>query len=329
MNLKITLTVLTGIFVAIIVFYFIMNWYPSNFDPVYLWSEYIKNKSDNPKILLLGSSQTGVLDTDYIQKYLIDNGLKHDVYNLAVASDYPTRRSESIGYITELKPEMILYGIDIRMFEGQPGAKQELLTALQITEIKSVMPNSNEFFERLVFPLTNNEFFSKIPKSPKIITLQTIKHFVRNSNQTMILDVNSNRPLFNIGNIVSPVRDIESFRIDLENTRSKFNGLDLQNNREFDTLKNIIKELENKNIKVVIFATPKSSVYIDWVPEEDKIIFEQMFEEIAESGTVIYPEYDMYADHQIWAAKDHVVEDESGRIYSEDIAKMILKEIKK
>jgi hypothetical protein len=327
MNLKITLTVLVGIFVAITIFYSIMNWYPSNFDPVYTWSEYAKDKSDNPKIIIFGSSHTGVLDTDYIQEYITGNELDHEIYNLSRASDYPTRRSETIGYITELKPEMILYGIDIRMFEGQPTANQELLTALQITEINTITPNSNEFFKELVYPLTDNEFFSKIPKSPKIVTLQTIKHFVRDSNQTMILDINSNRPFFNIEKNVDPLKDLEFLRTDWEKRNLQFHGLDPQNNREFDTLKELIQEMENKGIKVVIFATPNSSVYLDWISTEDKIIFQQMFEEIGESGTIIYPKHDTYADHHIWASVDHVVEDKSGRIYSEDIAKMILKEI--
>ena len=62
---------------------------------------------------------------------------------------------------------------------------------------------------------------------------------------------------------------------------------------------------------------------------EDNIIFEQMFKEIAESGTIIYPKHDTYADQHIWASLDHVVENKTGIIYSQDIAKIILKEIEK
>ena len=329
MNFKITFTVLIGIFVAIILFYFIMNWYPSNFDSTYTWVEYIKNKSDKPKILLFGSSHTGVLDTDYIQEYLTDKGVEYEVYNLAQNSDYPTRRAETIGYISELKPEIIFYGIEIRMFEGQSSIKQEQLTALQITEIKSVAPNTKEVFESILFPLTNNDFFSKIPKSPKIITLQTIKHFVRNSNQTMILDIDSNRPFFNIDEKVAPIIDLETLRKDWKKGNHQFYGIDPQSNREFDTLKDLIKELEGKDIKVIIFATPKSNVYLNWLTVEDKIIFEQMLKEIEKLGITVYAEYDKYADYNIWSDTVHVAENKSAIIYSEDIAKIIVKEIKK
>ena len=109
MNLKITFSSLFGIFIAIIIFYLIMNWYPSNFDSTYIWVEHIKNEPEKPIILLFGSSHTGVLDTDYIQKYLTDNELEYDVYNLARGSDYPTRRAETIGYITELNPKIIFF----------------------------------------------------------------------------------------------------------------------------------------------------------------------------------------------------------------------------
>ncbi len=329
MNFKITFTVLIGIFVAIILFYFIMNWYPSNFDSTYTWVEYIKNKSDKPKILLLGSSHTGVLDTDYIQKYLTDKGVEYEVYNLAQNSDYPTRRAEKIGHISELKPEMILYGIEIRMFEGQPSIKQEDLTALQITEIQSVTPNTKEVFKSILFPLTNNDFFSKIPKSPKITTLQTIKHFVRNSNQTMILDIDSNKPFFNIGKKDSQIIDLEILQNDWEKKNVQFQSIDSQNNREFDTLKKIIKELESKDIKVVIFATPKSSAYLNLLPKDDKIIFDQMLDELENSGITVYKKYDNYANYNIWSDPAHVAENKLGVIYSEDISKIIVKEITK
>ena len=327
MNIKITAITLLAIFVAIIIFYFVMNWYPSNFDSTYTWVEHIKNKSNKSKILIFGSSHTGSLDANYIQEYLIKNGADYEVYNLSIASDYPTRRAESIGYISELEPKMILYGIDIRMFEGQSSGKEEHLTALQISKINDVLPNTKEFFELVVFPLTDNEFFTKIPKSPKIVTLQTIKHFVRNSDNITELDIDSNRPFFNIENNVNPIVDIEEMEKEVEN--KQFYGINLERNREFDTLKEIARELENKDIKLVIFATPNSRTFLNWLPTEGEIVFEQLFKEIEKTGVTVYPKHDRYADHNIWTNIDHVVENESGIIYSQDVAKMILKEIQK
>jgi len=329
MNLKIVFTSLTGIFLAIIIFYVIMNWYPSNFDQIYIWSEYIKNETNKPKIFLFGSSHTGTLDTNYIQEYLKNNKIEHEVYNLAINSDYPTRRAETIGYISALKPEIIFYGIEIRMFEGQPEITKEQLTALEITQIEGITPNPSKIFGDLLFPLYNNDFFSKIPKSPKIVTLQTIKHFIHNSNETTTLDFKSNEPFFNIEKEVQSVVDLEVLEKDWNKKDPKFYGIDPQKNREFNALKEIIKELENKDIKVVIFATPKSSVYLNWLETEDKLIFEQMLKELEKPGTAVYSEYDKYADDNMWTDVAHVVESDLGIIYSEDTAKMIINEIKK
>jgi len=327
MNLKITFTVFLGIFFAIIIFYYVMDWYPSNFDPTYSWVEHIKNKSDKPKILIFGSSHTGSLDTDYIQEYLIDRGSEAEIFNLSQSSDYPSRRAHTIGYISELNPKMILYGIEIRMFEGQSPIEQEQLTALQITKIKSVVPNIKNIFESILFPLWDNDFFSKIPKSPKITTLQTIKHFVRNSDQTLSMDITSNRPFFNIEKTIAPIIELKELEKDWKKKNPQFYGISPEINGEFDTLKNLIKEMQKKDVKVVIFATPKSSVYLDWLNPNDKQIFNKMLGEIENLDTPVYPQYDKYADYNIWSDVSHVVE--HNEMYSEDIAKIILKEIEK
>jgi hypothetical protein len=326
MNLRIIFTVFLGIFVSLVIFYFIMNWYPSNFDPTYTWVEHIKNKSDKSKILLFGSSNTGTLDTDYIQKYLIDRGLEYEIYNLAQDGDLPTRRADTIGYIGELKPEMILYGIDIRMFEGQPFMVQEQMTALQITEIKSIMPNTKNIFENTLFPLWNNDFFSKFPKSPKIITLQTIKHFVRDSNNSDI-DIDSNKPFTNIAKKINQVIELKEIKKEWKNENPQFYGINPENNIELNALKNIIKEIKNKNIKIVIFTTPKSSVYLNWINENNQEIFNLMLKDMENLNISVYTEYDKYANYNIWTDATHVVE--NNEMYSEDIAKIILKELEK
>ncbi len=329
MNLKIVSSSLIGIFVAIMIFYLIINWYPSNFDSSYIWVEHMKNKSEKPLILLIGSSHTGVLDTDTIQKHLTDNKLEYKVYNLARSSDHPTRWADTVSYITELNPKIIFFGIEPRLFEGQPSVKQEELTALQITNIDSVTPNTKEIFDKIINPLLNNDFFTHIPSSPKIITLQTIKYFVRDANQTTVLDNDSNRPFFNVGKKIEPLVDLEIIQKDWEKRNRQFNGIDPSTNREFKALKDQIEELKNKDIQVVVFATPKSSVYINWLGVEDKKIFDQMLKELENSDTPVYSVFEKYADYNIWSDAIHVIQNRTGIIYSEDIAKIIIKEIEK
>ena len=113
----------------------------------------------------------------------------------------------------------------------------------------------------------------------------------------------------------------------VEKRNPEFYGIDPNTNREFDALKELIKELENKDIKVVIFATPKSNVYLNWLDEEDKQIFDEMLTEISNSEISVYKQYDKYADLNIWTDIVHIVENESGIVYSNDIAKIVLKEL--
>jgi hypothetical protein len=322
-NFKIILSVLFAIFISIIIFYFIMNWYPSNFDSTYIWSEYIKNKNEEPKIFLLGSSHTGVLNSTFIQNYITENDEHYKIYNLAINSDYPTRRAQTLGNLIDLNPKFVFYGIEIRMFEDQQSIKQG-----PVTRINDVLPNIQIIFHEIFFPLTEIDFLSKIPKSPKIVTLSTIKYFVKDGNYTVNLDVDSIRPLTK-HNEYAEIISLEEIK-EKVGEQKEFQGLKSENNREFDELKKNIEILKKNNIKVIVFATPKSSIYLDWLPNEAKEEFDQMLKELKNEYDIpVYSKYDIYANQNIWSNWDHVVETKQGLMYSKDMATIILDEIKK
>ena len=73
--------------------------------------------SDSHKILILGSSHVGQLNTTLVNEIISQRHPNYVVYNLASAGDTPQKRLKSISQIISLKPDMILYGVSYRDFD--------------------------------------------------------------------------------------------------------------------------------------------------------------------------------------------------------------------
>ena len=77
---------------------------------------YSQKFSDNKKkIFLLGASNVDRLNSTHISEILINNNRAYDVYNLSTPSDRPLERLWSIEKMISLKPELIVYGLSIRL----------------------------------------------------------------------------------------------------------------------------------------------------------------------------------------------------------------------
>ena len=73
--------------------------------------------SEHKQIFIIGSSQVVAINSINIQNYLKSSGYgNYDVYNLAVISDTPYSRLNTIDQIISAKPILILYGIADRDF---------------------------------------------------------------------------------------------------------------------------------------------------------------------------------------------------------------------
>ena len=72
---------------------------------------------DNKKIILIGSSHVGQLNTTYIAYKLKTHGDNYEVLNLAYNGDTPTRRIKFGDEILSLKPKLIIWGISYRDFK--------------------------------------------------------------------------------------------------------------------------------------------------------------------------------------------------------------------
>jgi len=94
-------------------------------------------------------------------------------------------------------------------------------------------------------------------------------------------------------------------------------------------IKAIITALKENNIKVVLFSTPHPKYYLEKIGDSNIEIFTSALNKISEELDVtVYHLNDKYSDLKIWADINHVSMDEISMIYSSDLAKIILDEIK-
>ena len=92
--------------------------------------------------------------------------------------------------------------------------------------------------------------------------------------------------------------------------------------------KEIIELLQKNDVQVIIFVLPQQKYFLDLVPEDDQTIFYASLEEIkSEFDIKIYDLSDDYADLNIWMDHNHVAYNKKSMIFSDDIYKIISKEM--
>ena len=80
----------------------------------------------------------------------------------------------------------------------------------------------------------------------------------------------------------------------------------------------------------LLFKTPHHKYYIENVPESTLRDYDTVLNEISKELNVdVYDYFDRYADMPIWVDLEHVSYNDESSIYTDDVTKMILLEIKK
>ena len=327
--MKIIFVITISFLVAFGIFYGIMEWYSLNYDSTTQWVEYIKENPDlynSPKILILGSSNISALNTTLIENILLTNGHNYDVYNLAIGSDFPSRRVNTVNQLVSLNPDLIVYGLEPRMFEKSP-TQNSKISQLNDSDTNEFIPKIDELILNNLDSIFVNDFVSKIPKSPKLITLLSIKKIVFDGNITDI-DVTIQRPFYNIENEKTDVKLQIDQEISWKKEKNIFNGMGkISNNFEYITLLEIEEYFLKNNIKTIVFATPKNDVYLNWIPSTELSNFDLIFTNLDNLGVTAYSDYDKYRNFEIFYDPTHIVENEIGDVYSYDFAKKLLMEL--
>ena len=287
-----------------------------------------KLNSERISIFLIGHSHVGQLNNTKINQIVSKNYNNVDVYNLAMYHDTPSKRLEQIDDIINLKPKIIFYGIAIADFLG-PCKYSNDCNFVEKKEQK--LPDPRDFLENLGI----SKKIGIEQMNPKFTTLKFIREgFTGNSlfsEQGRRLDLGKTTPFFVIDDTYTRITSDSTLKNSIkESSSNMINELTIRNSEETKYLKEIIKKLQENNIKVVLFKTPHHKYYIENVPESTLRDYDTVLNEISKELNVdVYDYFDRYADMPIWVDLEHVSYNDESSIYTDDVTKMILLEIKK
>jgi poly-D-alanine transfer protein DltD len=94
-------------------------------------------------------------------------------------------------------------------------------------------------------------------------------------------------------------------------------------------LENIIKINKDKGVKMIIFHPPFHKYYLDLISNESKENFKIIMNKISDKYDIrIYDLHEKYVDLNIWSDLVHVAYNPDSMIFTDDISKIILEEIK-
>ena len=290
------------------------NFYSTKFDP------------KKEQIFLIGSSNIGQLNTTMINEIVSKNNSSFEVYNLAVGGDNPINRLPHLEKTIALKPELVIYGITFRDFVIC-GYNDNACTT-----------EENNFF----LPDIKKIVVHNIPKeiqqnelNPQLTTLRIIRESFGGSQ--LFIEENKIR----LPNNVFYYIDINFHHTIIENDEELKKQSAIMKNEGFviDTsdsssfvkaLKIIIGSLKENNIDVVLYLVPQNGpYYLDNISDKNKENFNLMIDKISSEFNVkVYNFTDRYSNDKIWGDNRHISYNPQTRIFTDDMAKIIIDEIR-
>lgn len=304
MNKKISLIVLVVFFVVFSSLFVFDNafsdiskkrFYEQEFDP------------DKKKILIYGSSHSVQLNSTHINHKISQEEDNYIVYNMAENADKPKRRILNINNDVALNPEIIVYEISFRDFSS-------LKTEQAVNDYVHLID------------LIPGDFTKLETMNPKLTTLQVAR--------SVLIDILSDTPNSEIpypNNPAFSTREIENI-VPHDELRTmmtdEFDYMIINNYEQIEYFKNILNELQEKNIKVIILVSPLSNYAIESLPIQEKNKFFGILEEIKNEFNVkIYDLSEKYSKLDIWRDLTHVAYNPNALIFSDEVAEIIINEI--
>ena len=311
MNYKILSCVIFVIIAVTLTFSFTMDFYIQFYNPD--WYGIINptniDDSSKKKIFILGSSNVHSINATKINTQLSTHQKNYLVYNLADMSDTTTKRITSIDNIISHKPELVLYGIGI--WELQKFSTQSYSNLDFLLEPRMIFVS---LFENIM----DSSIREQIPGSPKDRTLMSLKYIMRGPDHHY-------HPFIKFD--PSPINSYEKI-ID-EYGYPQSNGLDLtEQNKKIIALKQILQKFEDNGIKVILFSNPQHKIVINSISENEIESFQRMLNQNAHDFEIpVYFFHDSYIDLDIWRDSFHISIHPDAKIYTNDISKIIFKEL--
>ena len=306
MNGKISLAVTLAFIIALSSFipfyekYRVPNVSEISDDPLFQKISQINNE----KLLIIGGSAVGQLNSTHLNKVLSDKFSNHIIYNLAYNADIPTQRLDSIESTIFTNPEIIFYGISYWSFSDYYN-----------------IGNSD-------YPL-QSLFKNIFEINPKATTLNALKIILGNDvglfpSQYYISELT---PFYPYSKEQMEINEPSKFYLDVETTIQKVhqNPLDSE---QLTAFQDTIEILQKNKIKVIIFTVPLHQSYLDVIPKNDKILFNETLKNLSQKYDVkIYNFTNSYSNQNMWKDSYHVALHPNSLAYSNDIVQMIIREM--
>jgi len=301
MNGKIALAVALAfviIFLSFIPFYEkyrILNVWEISDDP--LFQELSQTKTKN--LMILGGSAVGQLNSTHINKIVSEKFSEYMIYNLAYNADIPTQRLYSLESTISTNPEIVFYGISYWSFSDYYNKK------------------------------TGNVLQSLFEINPKATTLNAIRTMIGNDSGLFPSQkyISETTPFYPYSEDQMKINEQYRLFLDIDLTIKKVHQNPL-NSEQLIAFEDTIELLQKNNIKVIIFTVPLHQSYLDIVPENDKILFNETLENLSQKYDLkIYDFTKSYSNQDVWKDAYHVALHPNSLVYSEDIAKMIISEV--
>jgi|TARA_B110000467_G_C18338536_1_gene500784 hypothetical protein len=269
--------------------------------------------SGKKRIFIVGSSEVFSINPIQIKNYLLNYDYEYDIFNLAMISDTPLNRIETLDMMISAKPEIIIYGISDRDFIYSPS-----------DQLDTVLPSPSDYSSLVYNKFKNSlDFDISLFETPQRVTLSYIVDFLHtNENKSDILEY-ENTPFMKITKALSFVdNDLGFIRTGFEQ------GPSPNQNLNYLAFKQIINELQNHDIKVIVLVTPHSKFYLDFMPKSQNDYLNLILNDLNSIKNIgIYDLYTEYADLNIWADVSHIAVNSDIVIYTKDVSEIILKEI--
>ena len=258
---------------------------------------------EESKIFLFGSSHFVPLNPEHMETYIFEDELYY-IFNLAEDGDKPNMRIRQLDSIIEADPDLIIYGLNYRDFSENFSSN-------------FFLPDPKELIHQNI-PF-NIPFFLD---NPKLGTLSTIRDFFK-------IETSGNYE------IKTPFFKIEEYLFPIVTNKqlNKIVGTDMyipikEKNKNFQNFKSMMAKFKENNLKVVVILTPIRESSIDKISQINKDNFDLIITAISVSLDIpVYSLMKNYEDEEIWRNTDHITNDVPGLVFSEDVAKIILKEI--
>ncbi len=314
MNYKIIFLLIIAVCITSIILFFSMDLYIQIYDPDWygILSPNQKNDESIKRIFIIGGSTVYSINAEYLNEKLIRNEIGYEVFNLADQADNPSQRLRSIQNIIENKPSIVFYGLGYTNFE-----KFEIENSNSVLDF---IYNPQEIFKNNFEIFLDESINEYIPVSPKDRTLVLLKYLLRGPD-----DHHHPFMSFKEGEIV----DLAKIR-DEKETRFVTSLETNENDKEVVALNSIIKKLQDKNIKVVLFSFPYSKIMLENTDSFELENFEKMLKDKEkEFDMPVFFLHEKYAELNIWKDRLHIANNPKSIIFTEDIFEKIVEVIGK